>query len=87
MDTDPDPGSCPFSSVAFKMLTKKKVFFKFFWRITFVGTFISAFKDNKSFRSHKTVEIKVLGSGSVPIITDPNPDPGGPKLMDPDPEH
>jgi hypothetical protein len=49
------------------------------------GTFTSALKDNKSLRSHKTVDIKVFliffgslkeGSGSVQIITGPD----GPKL-------
>ncbi len=55
-----------------------------------VGTFTSVFKNYKSLRSLKTVEIEAflnfLGlliegskSGSVQVITDPNPGPGGPK--------
>jgi hypothetical protein len=63
------------------------VFLLINYRYCTVGTFISVFKDNKSLRSHKTVEpvkvfLKILlpdarGSGSVKLITDP--DSGGPK--------
>ncbi len=53
-----------------------------------LGIFTSLFKDNKSWRGHKTIEIKVFlnffcllmeGSASVQLITDPD----GPKLTDP----
>jgi hypothetical protein len=40
---------------------KKRIFFKkFFCLVLFEGTFTSFFKDKKSKRSHKTVEIKVF---------------------------
>ncbi len=52
----------------------------------------TVFKDNQTLRSHKSVEIKIFslifclersGSGSVQIIKDPDPDPGGPKTFGP----
>jgi hypothetical protein len=36
------------------------IFFKLFYLFLFEGTFTSFFKDRKSYRSHKTVEIKVF---------------------------
>ncbi len=45
-----------FSSTAFKIPTKNKLFYFLFT----AGTFASVFKDNKSLRSYKTVEIKVI---------------------------
>ncbi len=41
------------------------------------GTFTTVLKENKSLRSHKTGFSQFF----------PDPDPGGPKLTDPDPEH
>jgi hypothetical protein len=68
-----------FSSVAIKMQQKNS-----FLLIAY-GTFTSVFKDNKFLKSHNRVQINffkffllfMVGSGSVKIITDPDPD--GPK--------
>jgi hypothetical protein len=65
-----------FSSVPFEMPTTKRFFTSFFCLILTEGTFTTVFKDNKSFRSHKTIEIKVLsvfcllmeGSGSSTLV-------------------
>jgi hypothetical protein len=65
---------------------KESFSLKFFLLITYSSKFTSVFKDSKLLISHKTVEIQVYlnflaccwndtGSGSVQIITDP--DPGG----------
>jgi hypothetical protein len=81
------------------MPTKKLVFFffKFLGSLLTAGIFTSVFKDNKSLRTCKTVNIKVFlnfslliegsGSGSVQIITYRILE--GKKLVDPDtdPEH
>ncbi len=57
MDPDPDPTVFIIDlQDANKKLLKKK----FFCILLFEGTFASFFKDKKSKRSHKTVEIKVL---------------------------
>jgi hypothetical protein len=48
-----------FSSVTFKMPTKKKIY-KCFCLLLFEGTFTSFFTDKKSQQRHKTVEIKVF---------------------------
>ncbi len=73
-----------FSSVAFKMPTKKLVFFLGFLLMTFWRncTCTSVFKDIKSWRSHKTVGIKVfltflLDDGRIRIRT--NNDVSGPR--------
>jgi hypothetical protein len=74
------------------MPTKNKL--KKYKLLLTVGTFTTVFKDKKSLRSHKTDEtkvfLKICGSGSVQIITDPNPNPGGLKtygFYGPDPQH
>jgi hypothetical protein len=55
---DPDPSFFIFDlQDANKKLIKKK---KFFCILLSEGTFTSFFKDKKSKRSHKTVEIKVF---------------------------
>jgi hypothetical protein len=74
--TDPDPRVRTtdlririllFSSVSFKMLIKV------FFFLLFEGTFTSFFKDKKSQRNHKTVEIKIflflLDDGTIQIRT------------------
>ncbi len=56
---DPDPD--PWIHLTFKMPTKNEFFLlKFFCILLFEVTFTSFFKDKKSKRSHKTVEIKVF---------------------------
>ncbi len=72
------------SLVASKMPTKDKCFFAYY---LLLGIFTSVFKDSKSLRSHKTVEIKVfliyllvdgrIRISNVQIVTDH--DPGGPQ--------
>jgi hypothetical protein len=62
MDPDSDPDADPNPSIFIIDLqdaNKKRIFFlKFFCIVLFEGTFTSFFKDKKSKRSHKTVEIK-----------------------------
>jgi hypothetical protein len=85
-----DPDSALFFS-RFQDANKKNKFFIGFllYYLLTEGTFTSVFTDNKQIRSHKIVEIRVFlnffcllmegsgpRSGSVQIITDP--DPGGP---------
>ncbi len=60
--------------------TNKINFFKFFCLLLFWSTFPSFFKDKKSLRSHKTVEIKVFLTIIVWSWKDP-PDPRGPKTF------
>jgi hypothetical protein len=62
---DPDPNADPDPSIfiidlqdANKKQIKKKIFLHTV--LLFEGTFTSFFKDKKSKRSHKTVEIKVF---------------------------
>jgi hypothetical protein len=65
----------------------KLIFLTLFAFLPTVGTLTSVFNDNKSIRSHKTVEIKVflnllldylrIQIRTIQIIADP--DPGGPK--------
>jgi hypothetical protein len=61
---DPDPYADPDPSIFIIDLqdaNKKQIIFKkFFFIVLFEGTFTSFFKDKKSKRSHKTVEIKVF---------------------------
>jgi hypothetical protein len=57
MDPDPDPS---FFIIDLQDANKKRIKKKFFCIVIFEGTFISFFKDKKSKRSHKTVEIKVF---------------------------
>jgi hypothetical protein len=61
---DPDPDVDPDPSIFIIELqdaNKKRIFFKkLFCIVLFEGTFTSFFKDKKSRRSHKTVEIKVF---------------------------
>ena len=60
MDPDPDPDPSIFI-IDFQDANKKLIFLKKFSCILlFEGTFTSFFKDKKSKRSHKTVEIKVF---------------------------
>ncbi len=95
--TDPDPRIrtpvlwvriririVPFSSVGDKMPTNK--FFCLFVFEGYIFTSVFTFRDKKSKRSHKKVEIKVFltffacwwkDPGPYKIMTDP--DPGGPK--------
>ena len=55
---DPDPAVL---IINLQDANKKLIFSKkFFSRLLFEGTFTSFFKDKKSKRSHKTVEIKVI---------------------------
>jgi hypothetical protein len=55
---DPDPA---IFTIDLQDANKKLIFFKqFFCVLLFEGTFTSIFKDKKSKRSHKTVEIKVF---------------------------
>jgi hypothetical protein len=56
MDPDPFIFIIDLQDANKKMKLKKK----FFCIVLFEGTFISFFKDKKSKRSHKTVEIKVF---------------------------
>jgi hypothetical protein len=69
---------------------QKIIFKKFFSILLFEGTFISFFKDKKSKRSHKTVEIKVLLNDRrirIRIQEDQkHVDPVDPD-SDPDPQH
>jgi hypothetical protein len=59
-DSDADPDSSIFI-IDLQDSNKKLIFFtKFSCILLFEGTFTSFFKDNKSKRSHKTVEIKVF---------------------------
>jgi hypothetical protein len=62
-DPDPDPDADPDPSIFIIDLqdaNKQRIFLKqFFCIVLFEGTFTSFFKDKKSKRSHKTVEIKV----------------------------
>jgi hypothetical protein len=59
MDSDPDPS---IFIIDLQDANKKQTFLKSFLHSTstFEGTFTSFFKDKKSKRSHKTVEIKVF---------------------------
>jgi hypothetical protein len=60
MDPDPDPDPTIFI-IDLQEANKKLIFLKkFFCTFLFEGTFPSFFKDKKSKRSHKTVEIKVF---------------------------
>jgi hypothetical protein len=83
MDPDPDLDPTLFGT-CFQDGNKNLVFsLNYFCLFLTVGTFTLVFKDNKSLRSHKTVEIMFFfsllkkGSGSVQIITDSDPDPKG----------
>ncbi len=60
MDPDADPNPSIF--IIDLQDANKKLYFekKFFCMVLFEGTFISFFKDKKSKRSHKPVEIKVF---------------------------
>ncbi len=67
LDSDPDPDADPDPAIFIIDLQdpNKKLIKKVFLHITiflifFVVTFTSFFNDNKSKRSHKTVEIKVF---------------------------
>ncbi len=71
----------PFSSLTFKTPIKtylKKSFSAYYY---FAVTFTSFFKDKRSKRSHKTVEIKVFLTIFANWLKDP--DPWGPKHVDP----
>jgi hypothetical protein len=57
MDADPDADPDP---SIFIIDIKNKFKKKFFCIVLFEGTFRSFFKEKKSKRSHKTVEIKVF---------------------------
>jgi hypothetical protein len=57
MDPDPDPS---FFIIDLQDANKNEFKKKFFCIVLFEGTFTSFFKDKKSKRSHKTVEIKVF---------------------------
>jgi hypothetical protein len=58
MDPDPDPA---IFIIGLQDANKKQFFLtKFFCILLFEGIFTSSFKDKKSKRSHKTVEIKVF---------------------------
>jgi hypothetical protein len=63
-DSDPDPDADPDPSIFIIDLqdVNKKIIFskKFSCFLLFEGAFTSFFKDEKSKRSHKTVEIKVF---------------------------
>ncbi len=60
-----------FSSVAFEMSTKNKLFYKFFKLFTNCRnrTFSTVFKDNRSLRRHSTAEIKVKFYLAVDALT------------------
>ncbi len=60
-----------FSSVTFKMPTKNN----FLCLFLFEGTFTSLFKDKKSERSHKTVEIEIFLLFFAFFDPDLDPDP------------
>jgi len=63
MSTDPDTGPAPDPALFvsdLKDANQRKFFSKFLCLSLFEGTFLSYFKDKKSSRSHKTVEIKVF---------------------------
>jgi hypothetical protein len=66
---------------------QKTNFKKVFLHIIFAVTFTSFFKDKKSKRSHKTVEVKVFLTIFANWLKDPDPDPWGPKHVDPDSQH
>jgi hypothetical protein len=60
-DSDPGPDADPDSFIFIIDLqdaNEKRIYKKIFCIVLFEGTFISFFKDKKSQRSHKTVEIK-----------------------------
>jgi hypothetical protein len=81
---DPDPRihtTDLLSSVADKMTTKNKFFFKVFCLLLFESEFTSIFKNSRN--QCFSYFICLLIEGSVQIMTDPNP--GGPK--NPDPQH
>jgi hypothetical protein len=60
MDPDPDMDPSIFI-IDFQDANKKLIFIlKFYCILLFEGTFTSFFKDKKSKRSHKTLEIKVF---------------------------
>jgi hypothetical protein len=61
-DLDPDEDADPAIFIIDLQDANKKLIFikKFFSILLFEGTFTSLFKDKKSKRSHKTVEIKVF---------------------------
>jgi hypothetical protein len=60
MDPDADPDPSIFI-IDLQDANQKVIFLtKFFQILLFEGTFTSFFKDEKSKRSHKTVEIKVF---------------------------
>ena len=60
MDPDADPDPSIFIIDLQDANKKLMFFFKFSCILLFEGTFTSFFKDKKSKRSHKTVEIKVF---------------------------
>ncbi len=61
MDPDPDVDPDPSLFIIDLQDANKKLFsLKFPCMLLFEGTFTSFFKDKKSKRSHKTVEIKVF---------------------------
>jgi hypothetical protein len=68
-------------------------FFQVFGLFLTLCIFTLILKDNMSLRSHRTEEVMVyfffvFRSGSVLMITDPDPDPSGPTDPTyPDPEH
>ena len=79
-------GSCYFRHWPSRRQQKTN-FEKVFLLITFEVTFTSFFKDKKSKRSHKTVEVKVFLTIFANWLKDPDPDPWGPKHVDPDSQH
>ncbi len=99
MITDLYPDTALFVG-GFKDANKSKYLLKYFvCLLRTVGTFTTVFEYNKSLRNHKIIEIKVFlkkiwvlmeksgsrsGSGSVQLITYPDPNPEGQKLTDPD---
>jgi hypothetical protein len=62
MDSDPDADPDPsIFIIDLQDANKKRILKKkFFCKVLFEGIFTSFFKDKKSKRSHKTVEIKVF---------------------------
>jgi len=56
-DAVPDPA---LFIIDLQVANKKLILKKFFCILLFEGTFTSFFKDKKSERSHKTVEIKIF---------------------------
>ncbi len=85
-------GSCYFRHWPSRRLQKNNLLKKNFCLLLFEGTFTSFFKDKKSKRSHKTIEIKVFfycfclmiersGSGSIPLTCGPGSGSGRPKNM------